>query len=283
MKPSIWFLILAVIVIIGDRTGGAVLRRINDNSQFRYAQMYNGSAQADLVFMGNSRGLSFYQPYVEARTGKRTANLSYNGLPAPLAKVLLIDYVERYPNHPHFIIDISLCDRHNKELISGFTCYSGYSRNLDTLLYHYSPDIWWGSKVSALFRYNNEVFQRALYYRDRSDKDWLLDRQIAPALAATVPLDTFPISVQPDLIQALADAVQTVRASGSQVTLVLGPYYPGMVRDWSNLQAVRRAVEEKTGLPVLDFSQALTDPTDFGDLMHPNKKGAQRFMDLLFQ
>ena len=280
-KHFLWCAAFAAILVAGDRLGGAFLRHINDNSQFRYAKMYNGTAQADLLFMGNSRGLVFYQPYIETLTGKTTANLSYNGMPAPLAKVLLTDYLSRYTNHPNVVLDISFCDRPNKELTAGFTCYTPYSVHLDTLLRAQSPDIWWGAQVSTLFRYNNEVFQRALFYRNQNDKDWLIDRQIAPALAATVPLDTFPISVQPLLIQHLADAVQIVQASGSTITLVIGPYYPGMVRDWGNLQAVRRAVETATGLPVRDYSQALSDPTEFGDLMHPNKKGAVHFMDLL--
>ncbi len=283
MKPVFWFTLFLAITLLGDRLGGAFLRRTNDQSQFRYAQLYSGKAKADLVLVGNSRGLTFYQPYIEQLTGKTTFNLSYNGLSAPLARALMADYVERYPNKPHFIVDISLCDRQNPELTAGFTGYAHYSKHLDTLLRHQNPDAWWGSKVSALFRYNNEIFQRAVFYRNRSDKDWLLDRQIAPALMATVPLDTFPISVQPVLVRQLAEAVQIVRDAGCPVTLVLGPYYPGMVKDWSNLQAVRRAVEAQTGLPVLDYSQSLPDPADFGDLMHPNKRGAMHFLDQLFQ
>jgi hypothetical protein len=281
MKPFVWFVLFISIAILGDRLGGAYLRRINEQSQFRYSRLYTGRAQADLVFVGNSRGLTFYQPYIEQITGKSTANLSYNGLPAPLARALMADYVERYPNKPHFIIDVSLCDRPNGPLTAGFTAYTHASKHLDTLLRHQNGDAWWGSRASALFRYNNEVFQRALYYRNRSDEDWLLDRQVAPALAATVPLDTFPISVQPTLVRHLAEGIRIVRDAGCPVTLVLGPYYPGMVKDWTNLRAVCRAVEVETGLRVHDYSQSLPDPADFGDLMHPNKRGAQKFIDLM--
>lgn len=45
-----------------------------------------------------------------------------------------------------------------------------------------------------------------------------------------------------------------------------------MVRDWRALDAFRNAVEKACGLPVRNYAQALTDPTDFGDFMHPQPK-----------
>lgn len=281
MKPLLWFTLLFAVVLAGDRAGGFLTQSAAASSQFRYSRLYNGTAQAQILLVGNSRGLAFYQPYIEEITRKSTFNLSYNGMPAPLAKVLVADYLERYSAPEKILIDITLCDRPNRELIAGFTTYAGESSRLDTLIKGANSDIWWGGKVSALFRYNNEVFQRALFYKNRSDEDWLINRQIAPALAATVPLDTFPVSIQPGLIRDVAEMVAIAQKSGAEVHLVIGPYYPGMVRNWDNLQAVRRAVEAATGQKVSDYSQSLSDPADFGDLMHPNKKGAQHFMDLL--
>jgi hypothetical protein len=280
-KATIWFCLLLITVFVGDRVVGAFLTHLTKDSQFRYTQLYNGAAAADILFVGNSRGLSFYQPRVEAITGKKTANLSYNGLPINLAKNLIADYLERYPNKPTIVLDITMLDRDNKELIAGFVCYARASPRLDTLIHGQSDDVFWGAKISDLFAHNSEVYQRSAYYRNKTDKDWIVDRQILATTAATTPLDTFYIKVKEKWVQQLAETVRIAQQAGAPIELVIGPFYPGMVRDWRNLTDLRTAVEKRTGLTVKDYSQALTDPSCFGDLIHLNKKGAIEFMDLL--
>jgi hypothetical protein len=280
-KATIWFCLLLITVFAGDRLAGAFLTHLTEDSQFRYTQLYNGTAAADILFVGNSRGLSFYQPHVEAITGKKTANLSYNGLPINLAKNLIADYLERYSNKPTIILDITMLDRDNKELIAGFVCYANTSKRLDTLIQGQSADVFWGAKISDLFAHNSEVYQRSVYYRNRTDKNWIVDRQILATTAATTPLDTFYIKVKDKWVQQLAETVRIAQQAGAPIELVIGPFYPGMVRDWHNLTDLRAAVEKRTGLTVKDYSQALADLSCFGDLIHLNKKGAIEFMDLL--
>jgi hypothetical protein len=283
MNRWIWIPALLLLTWLGDFVAGSALQHLALNSQFRYARLYNQSAQADILLVGNSRGLTFYQPFIEEKTGKSTFNLSYNGLSAPLAEALTLDYLSLYPAPRKVVIDITLCDRDNHELVAGFLPYAAQSARLDELIHAQANDAWWGSRISRLFRCNNEVFQRALYYRNRSDENWLLDRSIAPALAASVPLDTFPISVQPHLISALTRTVQAAQAKGCEVHLVIAPYFPNMVRDWRNLDQLKQAVTQATGLQVRDYRQALPDSADFGDLMHPNQQGATHWLTLLIR
>jgi hypothetical protein len=281
MKHLFGYLILLLVIFAGDRLAGGFLQRSVQQSQFRYSRLYAGQAGADIVLAGNSRGLTFYQPYIEQITGTTTFNMSYNGMPADLAQVLIQDYLDRYRAPKKLVLDITLADRPNTELVTGFLPYMAQSERLDQLIKTHSHDAWVGSRISTLFRYNNEVFQRAMYYRKRSDTDWLLDRTIAPALVATLPLDTFPISVQAPLIEQVRLITVCAREKGVPVALVISPYFPGFVQDWRNLDALKSAVEQATGMPVKDYRQALPDPADFGDLMHPNKQGALKYMDLL--
>ncbi|MBK8194740.1 MAG: hypothetical protein IPK76_16540 [Lewinellaceae bacterium] len=97
MKHLLWFSGFLMLLLAGDRLGGVLLQRQADASLFRYSRLYRGEAGADLLFVGNSRGLTFYQPFIEEKTGLRTFNMSYNGLPADLARVLVQDYLDRYP------------------------------------------------------------------------------------------------------------------------------------------------------------------------------------------
>lgn len=279
MKHALWFLSFFLLLFSGDRLAGYFLQKQVKKSQFRYSRLYTGEAEAGILLLGNSRGLNFFQPYIEEITGKKTFNLSYNGLPMDVAKSLVLDYLDRYPGTEKMVLDITICDRENDELLAGFLAYSDKSSRLDTLIHSRLPKVWWGGKVSVLFRCNNEIFQRALFHRNKSDKDWLLDRTIAPQLAAEVRSNSYDLEIHPYLIEQLKETVATARAKGIQVELVISPYFPDF--QVKNLDSLKAAIEQATGLTVRNYRSALSDPTDFGDFMHPNKKGSLKYIDLL--
>ncbi|MFN0034105.1 MAG: hypothetical protein ACKVUS_03495 [Saprospiraceae bacterium] len=279
MKHFLWYTSFFALLFAGDRIAGFSLQKQAEESQFRYSRLYRGGAVADILLLGNSRGLIFYQPYIEAITDKTTCNLSYNGLPMDAAKCLALDYLDRYPTPQILLLDITMCDRENDELLAGFLTFSNKSKHLDTLIRGKLPKVWWGGQVSSLFRCNNEIFQRALFHRNKSDKDWLLDREIPKALAAEVSKHSYDLEIHPYLIQKLKETVEAARASGLRVELVISPYFPGF--QVKNLDSLKAEVEKATGLAVRDYRAALTDPADFGDFMHPNKRGSMKYMDLL--
>jgi hypothetical protein len=284
MKHLLWYASLIVLLFIGDRVGGLFLHTQAMRCQFRYSQLYCNLTEADILLLGNSRGLTFYQPYIEEVTGARTCNLSYNGLPMDAAQCLTLDFY-RIKNFnpllevPRMIVDVTICDRENDALLAGFLFYTERSNRLDTLIRNKLPKVWWGGQTSWLYRYNNEIFQRAMFYRNHSDKDWLLDREIPKALAGEVSKHSYDLEIHPYLIRKLKETVEAAQDLNVQVSLVISPYFPGFqVR---NLDELKAAVEKATGLPVHDYRDALSDPTDFGDFMHPNKKGSIKYLDLL--
>jgi hypothetical protein len=279
MKKVAWFVALFAIVFAGDRIFGSFLQKMTNESQFRYSRMYNGEAQADILLVGNSRGLSFFQPYIESVTGKSTFNLSYNGLPMDVAKVLVQDYLEKYKAPQTMIIDITSCDRENGALMTSFLSYSEHSMRLDTLIKSKKSDMWWGSKVSKLMRFNNEIFQRSLSYRNKSDEDWLLDRTISDRLVADAAKNNYPLDVHKYLVDQLKEMVLSAQAKGVDVKLVISPYFPAFTV--TNLTRLKDTVSLVTNLPVSDYRNALEDKALFGDYMHPNKKGAIQYIDMM--
>ena len=76
MKKWLWIPITLIVVFVGDRLLGGMLASITEGSEFRYSRLYSGRAEADIVLLGNSRGLSFYQPFLEQRTGARRSTLA---------------------------------------------------------------------------------------------------------------------------------------------------------------------------------------------------------------
>ena len=134
MKRIFWILALVVLFFAGDRISGWVLKQLTMSSQFRYSRMYKGEAKSDILLVGNSRGLIFYQPYIEEITGKSTFNISYNGMPMDLGRVLVEDYLDKYPAPEQMIVDVTMCDRKNSQLVTGFNLYAPYSEKLFELI-----------------------------------------------------------------------------------------------------------------------------------------------------
>lgn len=284
-KKIWWIAGLVLVTLAGDRLGGMFLNHIVSDSKFRFSRLYRGEAGCDLLFMGNSRGLIFYQPYIEEKTGLQTCNLSYNAMPMSLAKVLILDYLDRNDAPRKLLIDISLIDtRMDENLSTGFNCYTPYSARLRNFLSERFPKAYHGGQVAHLYRYNNEVFQRALYYWKKSDEDWLLDRVITPTLQENVKdEDPFAFSYSQQMLDDLKDVVDYAAQKGVQVELVVNPYYPPFAKKIANLDALINDVEKATGLTIKNYANSIAETDGFGDYQHLNKKGSQQFLDLLIK
>lgn len=283
---SFWlsWLLLPLLFVAGDRIAGYFLRNTIEGARFRYARLYGSEGAPELLLLGNSRGLTFFQPYISEKTGQKNLNLSYNGLPMDVGNALAQDALDRYPDTKILLIDITMCDRENDELLSGFLSYSRNSPRLQALLKRKLPKAFWGAEFSDLYRYNNEIAQRAMFHRRESDEAWLLDRQIAPALADKLAEQAgYPLELHPYLINQLAETVAYARSKGVKVVLLISPYFPGFAEKVANLDALKTAVEQATGLPVHDYRNALASREAFGDFQHPNIRGSKQYVDLLIK
>ncbi|MCH2083750.1 MAG: hypothetical protein MK226_15250 [Saprospiraceae bacterium] len=284
MKKWYWLIATVVILFVGDRMMGKLLENIVLSSQFRYSRMYRGDAAADILLVGNSRGLIFYQPFLEEQLGVKTFNLSYNGLPADLTDVLVKDYLDLYPKPKLVLIDVSLCDRINKELINGFATYASQSKRIKELIRNQDAKVAGGLEASWLYRYNSEVFQRALFYKNKSDEDWLLDRKITEEIKAKLTPDyEFIIKYPEEMPKQLGETVAYLRKQNINVQLVLNPYYPPFVDHITNLDEFIKEIEAATQMKVANYATAVQKEAYFGDFQHLNKVGSKVYLEQLIK
>ena len=284
IKHIKWILALLILTFVGDRVGGWLFKKVTDASEFRYSRLYNDQATAEILLMGNSRGLIFYQPYIEEKTGKSTFNFSYNGMPIALGKVLLADYLDRYDAPKTLLLDVSMCDRDNSELVSAFNMYRPYSDRIAALIKENAPEVSGGGSVSHLYRYNGEVFQRTLRYLSGNDEDWLTDRIISPNLIKDI--DNSPVldfNLNPKYIRILSETVKLAQSKGIEVELVVSPYYPPFTDRFIAYKKWLADIEKATGIAVKDYSQAINQLNAFGDYQHLNKLGARMYIDQLIE
>ncbi len=286
MKKSYWIFATILLALLADRVGGLLLAKITKDSQFRYSKLYNGEEAADILFVGNSRGLSFYQPYAEEKTGLKTANLSYNGMPISLAVPLVMDYLDRHQPPKVLVMDISLIDsvRMDNKLGYQFNHYSPYSERLSDLLKNKFTNDYFVGMVSHLYRYNSEVFQRTFYYWKKSDKDWLLDRVISLGLVQDVDNQkVLRFNYDKKMVAELAEMVKYAQQKGTRVELVVNPYFPAFIPKIGNLDTLTTDLNAATGLTVKNFENAVTQTDAFGDYQHVNKVGAKLYLDKLME
>ena len=286
MKKAFWIFGTIALALIGDRAGGWFLSKITKESQFRYSKLYAGNEPADLLFVGNSRGLSFFQPYAEEKTGLTTANLSYNGMPIDLAVPLVMDYLDRHYPPKVLVMDISLLDsvRMDNKLAYQFNHYTPFSQRLSLLLKTKFPNDYYAGQLSHLYRCNSEVFQRTLYYWKKSDKDWLLDRVISPTMVSDVDSQkTLRFHYSPEMLAKLSDMVKYAQQKGTKVELVVNPYYPAFLPKIGNLDSLIFDVNKATSLSVRNMANAVAGTESFGDYQHVNKQGARLYMDKLLE
>jgi len=283
MKNLKWVILLIAITLIGDRLGGLIMKTLLNKSQFRFTRLYNGTAQADILLLGNSRGLVFFQPKIEKLTGQTTFNLSYNGMPGNLADVFIKDYYDRYDAPKLLLIELGMTDRWNNIILSGFNPYTINSPRLSEVMRDSLTEVYYGGKVSHLFKFNSEVFQRALYHIRKPDTDWLLDRVILKEMVqGVVNHKDYTINLSKALYFPLKKIIATAEKHGTKVHLLINPYFPAFAKKISNLKGLIDVVEKETGRKVHDYSESIQETEYFGDYQHLNKTGAKKLMKILY-
>src|SRR5207253_3792665 len=153
-----------VVVLAGDRIGAYIGRRLLLASQFRFSRIYRGGSNADILVIGDSRGVhSFYAPEIERLTGRPALNLSFNSMSVPIAEALFADYLE-HNRAPRTVIVEATCVTVDRGLVTELLTYADLSPRLETLYAREHPRGAAAGRLFRLFRYDSEFFLRALMY-----------------------------------------------------------------------------------------------------------------------
>jgi hypothetical protein len=202
-----------------------------------------------------------------------------------LGKVLVQDYLDQHKQPKVLIVDVTMCDRPRPELVRQFRTYMPYSTRLEGLVKQYDAKAGTGANLFHIYRYNSEVFQRSFYYRNKTDEDWLLDRVISKNMLEKREFNDLKLLMDTTMIAQLKELTHYAQSKGVEVKLVVSPYLPQFadaIRPYY-LQPMKSYIEANIGLPLQDYSMALTESSEFGDLQHPNKKGSIKYVGMLYK
>jgi len=283
----LWAVVLVAVVLAGDRIISAVLEQVVQRSHFRFSEIHHGGIDADIVILGDSRGVtSINVPVVEKIAGRRTYSLCYNGMATKIGEALLDDYLEHNRPPRLLIIEVTSLIEPMK-LSPELKTYAALSPRLEALYAEEHPTAARAGRVFHLLRYNSELYLRALYYLRRSDQDWSNLQTISPADvegARTAPPWRFDPT--PGNLDALERMLRMARARGIEVRLLVGPYLPEYMTRAVNTGPFIATVEQRAhrvdpSLRVWNYASAVGATRLFADVLHLNNLGTEEFMRML--
>ncbi len=274
-RALIWFVVLIAVVFAGDRLFSFALNQLLVRSEFRYSRLYRGGVDADVLILGDSRGVhSFYAPAIEEITGLRTFNLSYNSMSMRIAEAVLLDYLDRNRQPRLVIIEITSV-AFEGALTSELRTYAGFSPRLTALYDEAHPSAAVAGRAFHLLNLNSGFYLEAVHYMRRSDQDWINRSAMPPALRKAPPSSwRLPI---PENLAALRRMVFVLQRRGVEVRLVLAPYCPPP----SNMSEFAQIVARSSGIPVWNYCSATCDPNDFFDTVHLNERGSRALLAMM--
>lgn len=293
-NPSFKKVLLGVVVFIffallADRVGGMVLERLVMMSDLRFSKLYRGDATAEVLVIGDSRGVNaVYAPEFERLTGKITFNLSYNGLGSMVGCALVLDYLD-HNSAPELVI-FEITNAVNRyHILKDLKIYAGRSQRISKLLADSYSTLANVCRLSHLYRFNAEMFFRSLYYIGRSDQTWINRRVIAEETVAMLEeklgqIEGFSEGENYNW-KAMVETIRVLEAKGINYCFLISPYLPAYTDHVAGLDDFIESVKDQVGedVTLLDFSRAVENPKYFADPLHMNLEGNLSYLPGLIQ
>lgn len=284
--PWSWLVALVATVFAGDRLLAAGLENLVLRSQQRFSLAYRGGQRNDVLILGDSRGVNaFYAPAIRERTGLRTLNLSFNGMSTECAEAVFRDYLDRNDVPRLLVLEVTNL-RVASDLLTELKLYAGHSERVRRLLAERYPEASSAGRLFHLFRFNGELFLRALFYLRSGDQSWINRYRISPAVlasAAAAP-EQRPASL-PGNVAALKRMIVEARKRGIEVELVVSPYLPEYVARIVGLDEWVEELELTLGgsLRVRNDARAISSHEGFADRLHLNEVGGRAYLEGLIK
>jgi len=284
---AILFLVgLTTTFLVADRSISIILNQVVRKSEFRFSKLYHSHLNADILVLGNSRGVNgFFAPSMETELGQSVFNFSLNGLDIDLLGNALKDYCEQNTVPKMVILEIT--SLHSDNAIGGLRFLMSDSPRMDKLLKETNYRDWVLCNTCTVYQYNTELFLRVIYFLSKSDQSWINDGVVDPEVARNWKVsrkeeDLWKVPADKKL-KGLLDLVHFADQKKIPIKLVIGPYIKGYTEQLENYQQWKTAVQEAVGNDhqIYDFSNSIENELNFADMVHLNRSGSVEFLQQL--
>src|SRR3972149_2718659 len=285
-----WLMVALFLVTLfrSDRIGGALLENVLYRSPQRYSMLYEGRYRGEVVAIGNSRGVHVLDgALIEERAGTSVTNIGHNAMTPTVIRAIFNDYLEHNPPPKLLIVEAScVTSKTGRGLLLDYKPFWRRSARLRQLGESYSPNTATACQLSHLYRYNSEMYLRALSYwlRGRSDQQSFMYQRVTPSfIAAVEQMKPREFRIVPAELEALRGLIEDATEAGVNVKLIYSPVLPAYAERVTNLEQFLSDVSQATGREVQDYSGAITDASEFADRFHINRDGSRHITEIMIE
>ncbi|CAO3413630.1 hypothetical protein [Azospirillum doebereinerae] len=257
---------------------GDLLLRSDDRFMAVYRPTPPDERPADVVVLGNSRADNhFPTEAVSAATCGTAINLGMGGAPTTVSDALWQDYVERH-GAPRLLILEPTGVVDNPRTLADVPLLAHYSPRVDELVRKVDHGQWLSNHAFHLMAFNSNQTIRLAAGLVRPSGDRTLSGTVpAPLRAqlANAPEETM-VGFQPNW-EAMDRIIQTARAQGTKVAVVITPFYPVHAAKLTNYDAFFEDMKRRLPADVafIDARRGVQKEELFMDALHVNEDGVK--------
>ena len=274
-----------LVFLVGDYCFGYITDWILCSSDFRFARLYSGRLQGDVIVLGNSRAVNgFYTPRISKLTNDRWVNLGYNGMGPSLVEVLLLDYLDRYPAPRAVILEVSNIMQGDAS-IRDCRLFARKSPRFAVIDQKVNSEIGFLAAHVNTFAANGEMLMRCMYYLMYCDQDWVNEGRIVLEQAASLSEKEgrrLEGAVLPESLRITKRMIKELHQRGIPTWCVVTPYLlneKDRIHAQSWLNQVKEA--DDVGVHYVNWVENITNPQLYADPSHLNRQGAISFADVV--
>ena len=284
-RSLVKLLLFASLVFIGDRVGAYGLSVLVGRTGLRFPMIYAGDLPADIVILGNSRGIHmFHPPPIEEVTGARVANLSFNDLSTTLMPIFWEDYLQRHDPPRMLVLEVSAVTETDRPAsLERFSFLMDRNSKLGNAIREKNKTHYYVSQFSHLFRFNSPLTWRSLLFFKKNDQDWIMDSQLNPEMMEASFDERIELRRDEQRLQQMKQVVQLAQRHDVEVRAVIGPYAPKYLENLEGYSEWVRWLESSLGVQVHNYSESLQSMDGFADPTHLNATGAADLAERLHQ
>lgn len=282
MRKGLTFIVAAVLAfVLGDAVFGFLVDGVLRRSEFRFARLYTGRLQGDVMVFGNSRAVNgFCVSKLSELTGAKWVNLGYNGLGPSLVEAFILDYLDRYPAPRTIVLEVSNLTQ-GADSIRDCRLFVDKSRRLAALDRRENGYFAFLAAHIRTLSVNGELLMRCIYYLRKSDQAWVNNGRLDAKQADRLRLQAGKAldgAVRMEGVRTYRKLIRELRARGISVWCVVTPYFL-TVEDQRHAQEWLNLVKEPDveGVRYYNFVNRISDPNLFADPSHLNCAGSIQF------
>lgn len=255
---------LIICLFIIDRSVSLLIDKVLESSNFRFINIEKENP--DFYVLGNSRGVnSVKESQFDSSYCLDVLNISFVGLNPGEIKYL----IKKINNKKPVLIEISSLFSHNNSSTSPSQRFSVFKNLREKRL-----------DVFNLYRFNNDLFLRSIYYLFSSDKSWGNNRVLDSVKKKILLKKENTLEINTSSLMSFQSYLDQ---NNINYMFYYAPIHPEKKNLISNWKSINSHLKNTLNNRYLDLSDLIKNDLSFADLIHTNGRQQDLIHNSIFE